>query len=121
MPQGAAVSSSSLVVAVALAACSGDDDDETDSSTSTATSGVEATESTETTGSVATTPAVEPTYTFGLLGPGVGLLNELMIGQERGLTLAIEDINAAGGVLGGPVTVGARRRVDGPSDRGGRR
>ena len=97
-----------------MAACSGDDDDETDTSSSTATSGVEATESTETTGSAETTPAVEPTYTFGLLGPGVGLLNELMIGQERGLTLAIEDINAAGGVLGGPVT---SVRVDESTDR----
>ncbi len=37
-----------------------------------------------------------------------------MIGQERGLTLAIEDINAAGGVLGGPVT---SVRVDESTDR----
>ena len=38
-----------------------------------------------------------------------------MIGQERGLTLAIEDINAAGGVLGGPVTaVRASVAVDRP-------
>ena len=35
--------------------------------------------------------------------PGPGLLNELSIGQQRGLTLAVEDLNAAGGVLGGPV------------------
>ncbi len=51
----------------------------------------------------------EPELTFGFIGPGVGLLNELAIGQDRGLQLAIDDINAAGGVLGAPV---AAVRVD---------
>ncbi len=40
---------------------------------------------------------------LGFVLPGAGLLNELSIGQQRGMTLAVEDLNAAGGVLGGPV------------------
>lgn len=45
------------------------------------------------------TVAGEARLTFGYLAPGVGLLNTLAIGQQRGLTLAIDEINANGGVL----------------------
>ena len=102
-----------LIAAVALVSCSGDDDDAPEPSTTTAAPAAETTPGTEPNGAPATPPA-EPTFTFGLLGPGVGLLNDLMIGQERGLTLAIEDINAGGGVLGGTVT---SVRVDESTDR----
>ena len=44
-----------------------------------------------------------PAFTLGFMAPGVGLLNAFSIAQERGLALALEDINAAGGVLGGTV------------------
>jgi branched-chain amino acid transport system substrate-binding protein len=89
----AALTAAALIVS----ACSGDDDDD-DAEPST-TPAPERTTPRE-----GTDPGepVEPTYTFGFLGPGVGVLAELAVGQERGLTLAIEDINAAGGVLGGP-------------------
>ena len=61
-----------------------------------------------------TTIVVDPELVFGYLAPGVGLLNALAIGQERGLTLAVEEINAAGGVLGAPV---AAVRTDESADR----
>ena len=44
-----------------------------------------------------------PAFTLGFMAPGAGLLNSFSIAQQRGLTLALEDINAAGGVLGGSV------------------
>lgn len=94
-----------LVVAISvLAACSGDDDSSSSTSSPGTSESPAATTAvpTETTASSGE-PSGEPELTFGLLGPGVGLLDELVVGQERGLTLAIEDINAAGGVLGAPV------------------
>ena len=43
------------------------------------------------------------------------MLNALAIGQERGLTLAVDEINAAGGVLGAPVVaVRAEESADRP-------
>ena len=63
------------------------------------------------------TVAGEARLTFGYLAPGVGLLNTLAIGQQRGLTLAIDEINANGGVLGAPVTaVTAEESADRPID-----
>ncbi len=103
------------VGALLLAACSDDD----------ATEGTEAPAST-TTGpgrpgtapaSATTAPAAEPAFTVGYLAPGVGLLNALGIGQQRGLTLAVDEVNAAGGVLGGPVAVvTAEESADRPID-----
>ena len=59
----------------------------------------------------------EPDLVFGYLAPGVGLLNALAIGQERGLTLAVDEINATGGVLGAPVAaVRAEESADRPID-----
>jgi ABC-type branched-subunit amino acid transport system substrate-binding protein/peptidoglycan hydrolase-like protein with peptidoglycan-binding domain len=87
-----------------LAACSDDDDatDETEAPVSTTTSpGLPGTAPAPAT----TAPAAEPALTIGYLAPGVGLLNALGIGQQRGLTLAVDEINAAGGVLGGPIAV----------------
>ena len=58
-------------------------------------------------------PAV--TLTFGVLAPGDDLLAELAGGQQLGLELALEDIAAAGGVLGGSVaTVRVDESVDEP-------
>jgi branched-chain amino acid transport system substrate-binding protein len=39
----------------------------------------------------------------GLVTAGAGVLNEFSVGPQRGITLAVDDLNAAGGVLGGPV------------------
>ncbi|HEU4840821.1 MAG TPA: ABC transporter substrate-binding protein, partial [Ilumatobacteraceae bacterium] len=96
-------------VALVATACTGDDDD--DDATPTTTSAT-----TEPT--VVTTDEAEPaapTFTFGVLAPGDAALDELAIGQQRGLTVALDDINAAGGVLGGPVTsVQVEESVDEP-------
>ena len=88
-----------IVGALLLTACSGDDDD-ADTTTSTARATTTTSPSTE-----STEPEAEPeaTYTFGFLAPGEGQLAPFVPSQEQALALAIEDINAAGGVLGGPV------------------
>ena len=97
-----------------LAACSDDDDDDSsDSEPSTpTTAGTVAAPGDTEAGPASTAADVvsgEPELTFGFIGPGIGLLNELAIGQERGLHSPSADINAAGGVLGAPV---AAVRVD---------
>ncbi|MET0146932.1 MAG: peptidoglycan-binding protein [Ilumatobacteraceae bacterium] len=84
-----------VVGALVLTACSGDDDDTGDSVPTTTPA-----ESLP----VDTAVDAEPTYTFGFLAPGEGQLATFVPGQERALELAVDDINAAGGVLGGPVT-----------------
>ena len=102
-------------VALVATACTGDDDDDATPTTTSAT-----TEPTEVTTepTVVTTDAAEPaapTFTFGVLAPGDPTLDELAVGQQRGLTVAIDDINAAGGVLDGPVTsVQVEESVDEP-------
>ena len=96
-----------IAVTLAVAACSGDDDDTTPTTPppSSAPTPTEPTEPTE--------PDVEPTFTFGLLGPGDDELAELQLAQRRGVELAVADINAAGGVLEGPVgVVGADEDVE---------
>ena len=96
-----------IAVTLAVAACSGDDDDTTPTTPppSSAPTPTEPTEPTE--------PDVEPTFTFGLLGPGDDELAELQLAQQRGVELAVADINAAGGVLEGPVgVVGADEDVE---------
>ena len=92
------------------AACNDDAGDATDdvarpppsapTSAATEVSTVAGTDATEATDAPA--PAADAVLTFGLLAPDAGLLNTLVVGQQRGLQLALDDINAAGGVLGGP-------------------
>jgi branched-chain amino acid transport system substrate-binding protein len=83
-------------LAFALAACS----DDSDSSATTAGSSTP-----ETTASSTETTAVqgEPGFVFGYVRPAAGLLTELATAQEVSIGLAIDDINAAGGVNGAPV------------------
>ena len=91
-----------LAGALLLTACSGDDDDAVDTTSSTVrrtTTTQAQTDSTE----PAIEPEAEPTYAFGFLAPGEGQLAPFVPSQEQALALAIEDINAAGGLLGGPV------------------
>ena len=100
-----------------LAAC--DDDGSDTQPTVTITSPTSASEPAPESTAVGTAPdttiAADPELVFGYLAPGVGLLNALAIGQERGLTLAVDEINAAGGVLGGPVAaVRAEESADRP-------
>ena len=101
-----------VALAVLLTACS-DDGADSPSSTAPPTPTDESVAPSETATTSPTssgeTVSGEPELTFGFIGPGVGLLDELAIGQDRGLQLAIDDINAAGGVLGAPV---AAARVD---------
>ena len=85
-----------LVGAVVISACTGDDD-ETSPTADTASP---------------TSDAVSPTteaglsgdgLELGLLAPPTGLLASLYVGQERGVGLAVEDVDEAGGVLEGPL------------------
>lgn len=85
-----------LAATLVLGACSGDDDAAPDTTV--------ATESTE---SIASTeaPAQEPGLVYGFLRPAPGLLSQFIAAQEQALVLAVDDINAAGGVNGAPVGI----------------
>ncbi len=106
-----------VAVGLSLAAC---DDDGSDTQPTTSVTSVTSASEPATTSTAAgtapeTTIAPEPELVLGYLAPGVGLLNALAIGQERGLTLAVDEINAAGGVLGAPVAaVRAEESADRP-------
>ena len=76
-----------------LAACSNDK-----SATTTSSAPPTTAPPTETTG--ASGPA---TFTFGYVRPATGLLSQLSTAQEAAIGLAIDDINAAGGINGGTV------------------
>ena len=90
-----------LAGALLLTACSGDDDDAVDTTSSTVRRTTTTQAQTDSTEPIE--PEAEPTYTFGFLAPGEGQLAPFVPSQEQALALAIEDINAPGGVLGGPV------------------
>jgi branched-chain amino acid transport system substrate-binding protein len=95
-----------VTAALVGTACTGDDDDAPE--TTVAVTGP------PTTGVVDDAPA-DVTFTFGVLAPGDDLLDELAAGQARGIAVALDDINAAGGVLDGSVaTVQADESVDDP-------
>jgi branched-chain amino acid transport system substrate-binding protein len=105
------------VGALLLAACSDDDATEGTEAPASTTTGPGLPGTAPASAPASTAPAGEPGLTIGYLAPGVGLLNALGIGQQRGLTLAIDEINAAGGVLGGPVAVvTAEESADRPID-----
>jgi branched-chain amino acid transport system substrate-binding protein len=100
-----------LALAVVAAACNNDSNDSAPATTA----------GTPGTGAIATgssapppsAPPGKPVLTLGFLNPGAGLTSALVIGQQRGLQLAIDDINAAGGVLGGPLaSVSATESAD---------
>ncbi len=80
---------------VVLAACTGDDD--------SAPTTTEPPTTTPVTEKETTAEPEPPAYVFGFLGPGPGQLDALAAGQAKALDLAVKDINAAGGVLGGQV------------------
>ncbi len=92
-----------VVVATALISCSGSDDDASDPSTAPEPTepAVETTESTEAGGLDGEGLAV------GVLAPPPGLLSTLFRGQDRGMAFATADVDAAGGVLDGPLTTTA--------------
>ena len=99
-----------LVCAFALAACSDDgDSSSTTASSPDASSPDTSAPATETTGGA----QGEPGFVFGYVRPGAGLLTELASAQEVAIGLAVDDINAAGGVNGAPVSMIA---VDAPLD-----
>lgn len=86
----------SLVVAGLIgSACSGDDD----------TAGTTTIAPTTTTGDTVSTELSGPAFVFGYVRPATGLLSQLAIAQEDALQLAVDDINAAGGVNGGQATI----------------
>ena len=98
-----------LGVVLGAGCIGGDDDDDDDDDAATTTAAA-------TTVPVATSdPELPVALTFGVLAPGANGLAELAAGQQRGIALAIEDIGAAGGVLGGGVaTVVVDESVDEP-------
>jgi branched-chain amino acid transport system substrate-binding protein len=81
-----------LVGGLLLAACS---DDEATTTTSAAPG--------TTTGTETTADGRDPGLVLGYVRPGAGLLSQLATAQEAAINLAIDDLNAAGGVNGGPV------------------
>ncbi len=103
------------LVVIAVGAC---EDDGSGTAPSTSPPASNAGTSAVATGSTPSTtpetaPAGEPALTLGFLDPGPGLTSALVIGQQRGLRLAIEDVNAAGGVLGGTLaSVSATESAD---------
>ena len=93
-----------------MAACSDDgDSSSTTASSPDASSPDTSAPATETTGGA----QGEPGFVFGYVRPGAGLLTELASAQEVAIGLAVDDINAAGGVNGAPVSMIA---VDAPLD-----
>jgi branched-chain amino acid transport system substrate-binding protein len=101
-----------VAIGLSLAAC---EDDRSDTQPTTTSVPASAPASTAVGTAPPTTIAADPELVFGYLAPGVGLLNALAIGQERGLTLAVAEINAAGGTLGAPVAaVRAEESADRP-------
>ncbi|MFT3855815.1 MAG: peptidoglycan-binding protein [Ilumatobacteraceae bacterium] len=93
-----------LAGALLVAACSSDDDG---TATSTKSSGTaESSPSPVTTAGVTTTtvePGAPPELTFGFIASNQPLLWDIGFAQQNALALAVEDINAGGGVLGAPV------------------
>jgi branched-chain amino acid transport system substrate-binding protein len=94
-----------LAMSMVAAACS-DDEGTTDDTSAPTTAAPETTAPPEP-GETTTTAAAtgEPGLVFGYLRPAPGLLAELATAQEAALQLAIDDINAAGGVNGQPVAL----------------
>ncbi len=88
-----------LAAAVIIAGCSSDDDDA--SPTTEASPATTEAAAPETTEASLTGEGLE----VGLLAPSRGLLASLFQGQERGSALAASDVDAAGGVLDGPLTI----------------
>jgi branched-chain amino acid transport system substrate-binding protein len=86
-----------LAAAVLITACSGDDDESPSSTEPTPTTE----ESAPTTEAGLTGEGLE----IGLLAPPPGLLATLFQGQVRGTGFAVEDVDAGGGVLEGPLTI----------------
>jgi branched-chain amino acid transport system substrate-binding protein len=87
-----------IAAAVLIAGCSSDDDD----TTSTTEAAPETTEaSPETTEEGLTGEGLD----LALLAPSPGLLATLFQGQQRGADFAVEDVDAGGGVLEGPLTI----------------
>jgi ABC-type branched-subunit amino acid transport system substrate-binding protein/peptidoglycan hydrolase-like protein with peptidoglycan-binding domain len=87
-----------IAAAVLIAGCSSDDDD----TAPTTDAAPETTEpSPETTEEGLTGEGLD----LGLLAPSPGLLATLFQGQQRGADFAVEDVNAGGGVLDGPLAI----------------
>ena len=90
-----------IATAVIFAGCSGSDDD-----TSPTTEGSPDTTATTEAVPETTEPALSGDgLEIGLLAPSPGLLAGLFQGQERGSAFAAADVDEAGGVLDGPLTV----------------
>src|SRR5262245_51709854 len=99
---GRRVAVAGLVAGALLVASCSNDDDGSSSSTSAA---AETTATTQPEVTQATEPSDgEPGFVFGFIVPSSGLLNELATAQTASLDLAVEDINAAGGVNDAPVS-----------------
>jgi branched-chain amino acid transport system substrate-binding protein len=91
---------SSLVIVALVAGCIGDDDDNDDASGTTATTAGDA-------GDTSTTAAGldGDGMTVGVIGASEGLFDQLAGAQLDAVMLAAADIEAAGGVLGGPLRI----------------
>ncbi len=95
-----AVTASLLAISM-LAACTGDGD----SSSTTAAPSTTPAPATTLDVAPSTTAPLETALTLAYVEPPAGLLGDLATAQRRGLEDAVNEINAAGGVLGGALSV----------------
>jgi branched-chain amino acid transport system substrate-binding protein len=86
------------ITIVTAAACTGDNSSSSSTTASTATIAPAPAPAPTT-----TAPPAAPKFTFGFVAPSAPLLLHLAFAQENALALAVDDINAGGGVLGAPV------------------
>jgi branched-chain amino acid transport system substrate-binding protein len=93
-----------VLAAIVISSCSGDDDESSPSTAAPATTTDAADAVDELTGEG---------LDLGLLAPPTGLLASLYVGQERGVALAVDDVDAGGGVLEGPLVATTYRAEPG--------
>lgn len=94
-----------VIAALAASACSGDDESASTTAapaSSAATTAAVTTEAPTTTGAP---PVAATAFTLAYVEPAAGLLGDLATAQRRGMEDALNDMNAAGGVLGGSVAM----------------
>ena len=101
----ARIAAFTVVAALAAGACSGDDDSATTTAPTTAAPDTTAGPDTTAPPTTEAPPVAATAFTLGYVEPAAGLLGDLATAQRRGMEDALNDINAAGGVLGGSVAM----------------
>ena len=101
----ARIAALTVVAALAAGACSGDDDSATTTAPTTAAPDTTAGPDSTVPPTTEAPPVAATAFTLAYVEPAAGLLGDLATAQRRGMEDALNDINAAGGVLGGSVAM----------------